>query len=137
MSLPQAVKHIPKPKTYGLRISSEFDFLDIMPLEKSENWVGIFEYHFDDIWPKCPGRVSPKEVMFNDELAQKVLSDFREHKDQVDRLLVHCYAGQSRSPAVAIALNEIFNLGYDSEEMKEEYPGYNQFVYEMLLRNSK
>ncbi len=136
MNLSDAVKHIPEPNTYGVRIASEFDFLNILPLQESENWVKIFEYHFDDIWPGYPG-ITPRDAMFNDDLAQKILSDFQEYKDRVDHLLVHCYAGQSISPAVAIALSEIFNLGHDPEIMKEKYPGYNQFIYEILLRNSK
>lgn len=137
MSLPEAIRHNPLPNTYGVRISSEFDFLNIMLLQPSKNWIEIFEYHFDDIWPGCPGGISPREVLFNDNLAQRILSDFDKHRHQVEHLLVHCYAGASRSPAVGIALNEIFDLGHNSEEMKENYPGYNPFVYEVLLRNSK
>ncbi len=137
MSLGKAQKYVPELKTYAIRIGSEFDFLNIMPLKESENWVNIFEYYFDDVWPGCPGGIPPRVTLLNDNLAKKIISDFDTHREKTEHLLVHCSAGKNRSPAVAMALNDIFNLGYDSKKLKEKYPDYNSYVYETLLKNSK
>jgi hypothetical protein len=136
MSLSEALIYTPQSKTYGIRIGSEFDLFHIMTLKESKNWVKIFDYYFDDVWPGCLGGITPRDALFNNQLAQKIISDFDTYKNQTDHLLVHCSAGQNRSPAVAMALNDIFNLGNNSEKLKEKYPRYNKFVYETLLKNS-
>lgn len=55
---------------------------------------GVLTLYFDDIVKEVPGA-----VLFDDEMAEKIISFIIEH-EMVDTLLVHCYAGQSRSRAV-------------------------------------
>lgn len=99
----------------------------------------VCSYTFDDIdldqllkhYPETDlNKLAQKHVLFNRTLAQEILDDFTIQKiDNLD-FLIHCTLGASRSPAVAIALNEIFNLG--QQNLKERHPAYNHFVYRIL-----
>ena len=72
------------------------------PLAAGHAWVR--EYFFDDILPGAPG------VLFSVQLAESILADLDEalRDSPIDLLLVHCFAGASRSPALAGALARIY-----------------------------
>lgn len=44
-------------------------------------------------------------------------------------VVVHCEAGISRSPAIAIAISEMFNTYPKTDTLKVMYPMYNRYVY--------
>jgi len=136
-SLMDAIKYHPVKKTYAIRISSEFTIDHLYDLIESDNWVSIASYVFDDVWPGMPGGLRSRDVVFNEDLAQSILTDFKEYLPQTEILLVQCQRGMNRSPAIGIALNEIFGLGYDSDSLKEKYPEYRPFVYDTLLKVGK
>lgn len=125
----QAREFQPEKPTYVIRIFSSYshDF-DRKPLV-SPHYTAINGYTFDDVWPgMCPrGR-----IMITEDIAETVLRDFVNAKDSVDALLVHCTRGINRSPAVGIALNEIFGLGHDTDALKEKYPEATWYAYGML-----
>lgn len=84
---------------------------------------GVLTLFFDDIIHEVEGA-----VLFSEEMAEKIIDFIKAHK-QVDTLLVHCYAGQSRSRAVGAFAVEI--LGGNNEiYLKNENP--NMHVYSML-----
>lgn len=72
-----------------------------------------------------------KVTMFSDQQAQDVL-DFVEKCTArgVFHFLVHCDAGISRSPGVAVALNQIYN---DDRSVPYRYQLFNKWVYTKLL----
>jgi len=70
---------------------------------------------------------------FTEHLAKTILTDFEESWNGCEDLLIHCSAGTSRSPSVAIALNEIFDLGQNSNKLKRDYPNYSREIYWLLL----
>ena len=70
----------------------------------------------------------PGAVLFDDEMAEKIISFITEHK-KVDTLLVHCYAGQSRSRAVGAFAVKMLG-GDNSRYFKGAIP--NQYVYDVL-----
>ncbi len=135
MSISDAVMHLPERSTYAIRIASPgFNNLRKFQLENSPLYVKIVEYVFDD----ADDLYRPEgALMFDEDIADRMLEDFEFHKDDCDSLLVHCSKGQNRSPAVAIALNEIFGLGNDTESIRREYPEYNRLVYSLLKRVAK
>jgi len=99
----------------------------------------VCSYTFDDIdldqllehYPKTDmDQLARKHVLFDQVIAQKILADFAMKRADTLDLLIHCTLGASRSPAVAVALNEIFGLG--QIDLKERYPAYNHFVYRLL-----
>lgn len=51
----------------------------------------------------------------------------------IKRVLVHCVAGISRSPAVAIALSNIFGFLPESRDLIMQYPWYNTYVLYTML----
>ena len=134
MPLRIATLHVPHVKTYAIRIFSEFGLDHLTSMQKSDNWVSIERYVFDDVWPGMPGGLYPRDVVFSEDIASRIIDDFMKRKDISEALLVHCSRGKNRSPAVAMALNEIFCLGHDTEELKKQYPDANWYVYETMLR---
>ncbi|MCR4646857.1 MAG: hypothetical protein K5695_15865 [Oscillospiraceae bacterium] len=85
---------------------------------------GVLTLFFDDIFTEVEGA-----VLFTDEMADRILDFIEQHKRSVDTLLVHCYAGQSRSRAVGAFAVEF--LGGDNSKYFEEGT-LNQYVYDVL-----
>ncbi len=137
-SLEEVLSYIPDEETYAIRISSAYDDNTHYPLQESSFYKEIHHYFFDDIWPGMPDEFHshlPDEQYrpFTTEIAHTIIDDFSHALDSIDSLLVHCRFGVNRSPAVAIALNEIFELGEDSAFLKHKYPEYRRFIYNTLL----
>ncbi len=73
----------------------------------------------------------PSEVLFNERHAGQV-TDFVRHWTHVDRIVVHCMAGQSRSPGIALGLCELFS--WETGDLEERYPFWNPWVRSVLVR---
>lgn len=91
-------------------------------LKENRYCKGVLTLYFDDI----------EEPYHNLELmnamqAKQIIKFIKEH-DDVDTLLIHCFAGVSRSRAVGVFANELLNNPSTNEL------GYNEYVYEMLQR---
>ena len=127
MSYRAALKYEPDKNTAAIRIfPSTQEHCPRRSLRDSPNYRYIAEYFFDDIEQSEEGK-----VFFTQDLAEQMISDLRQHLGGCECILIHCVFGRRRSPGVAIALNELLNLGYD--ELREQFPDYNQQVYEALL----
>jgi len=77
--------------------------------------------------------------IFHKNLALKIISEFDTWKKQESftELVVHCYVGAGRSPAVAIALNDIFQLGYQAKDLIGRYPEYNKYIFDVMVLTGK
>lgn len=84
---------------------------------------GVLTLMFDDIVAEVEGA-----VLFNDEMSDQIIEFILAHKS-VDTLLVHCYAGQSRSRAVGAFAVEM--LGGDNSRYFEEGTP-NQYIFDVL-----
>jgi predicted protein tyrosine phosphatase len=93
------------------------------------------ELELSPIWVQLK-LLAPDGKMRYSDCANTILDDFERYRNSTELLFVHCALSGSRSPAVAIALNDVHGLGHDSEAMKEEYR-YNPFVYRLLIETSK
>ncbi len=138
LSAREAKGFVPEDPTLVIRCRSPGE-REIYPLRDSDLFK-VRVYYFADIDITFGGRADADNV-FNDEIARELLRNFYEdrtlpHKsgDHYGALLVHCREGFHRSPAVAIALNTCFDLGYNFRSLMREYPQYNRHVYETLLR---
>ena len=138
-----AVVHDPKVPTLAIRIfDSAPPNVSSLKLMNASKYIGILEYTFDDldldrirkIRPEYAERLISEHPIFNSQIAKQLLQDFYTNYKNADELLVHCTMGACRSPAVAIALNEMFKLGEDTEKMKNSYP-YNKHVYRLLIES--
>lgn len=85
---------------------------------------GVLTLQFDDIVTEVEGA-----VLFDDDMAERILDFIEKHQAFVDTLLVHCYAGQSRSRAVGAFAVEMLG-GDNSKYFKEGTP--NQYIYDVL-----
>ena len=85
---------------------------------------GVLTLLFDDIVTEVDGA-----VLFDDEMAESIIYFVEKHKTTVDTLLVHCYAGQSRSRAVGAFAVEM--PGGDNRKYFEEGTP-NQYIYDVL-----
>ncbi len=129
MGLIEAVEYMPTVSTYAIRIqSAAMRYPE--PLIDSRLYTSR-EYTFDDIFP---ADIPQKYKLFDEPTARQIITDFREGGLDKDTLMVHCSRGVNRSPAVGLALNRIFNLGYDAAELNKRFPEFNWHVHDTLIR---
>lgn len=92
---------------------------------ENEFCKGVLTLHFDDIEREVEGA-----VLFSDEQADRIIDFIVEYGPRADTLLVHCYAGQSRSRAVAAVVMEMKGK---SGSCYLENGSANAHVYDTLL----
>lgn len=90
---------------------------------KNQFCKDVLTLYFDDITREVEGA-----VLFTDEMAGQII-DFIEANANVDTLLVHCFAGQSRSRAVAAFAVQMLG-GNNAKYLKQG--GANMYVYDTL-----
>jgi len=127
LSLRAALDFKPAKPTYAIQIYSSFS--SVRSKLSVESYTHIAQYVFDD----NDERFTAGPVTITTDIADSIVREFAEWKDRVEALLVQCSRGENRSPAVAMALNELFNLGHDSAKLKGQFNVYNDFVYRAVL----
>ncbi len=131
MSYWEAIEYLPEKPTYALRIFPSWGKeYNKKSLKDSPFYLFVVEYTFDDLGPS--DSIKERDVLFNKNLAEMIINDLDKNKLGIENLLIHCNLGKNRSPAVGIALNEIFNLGHDTNLLKQKYPGSNKYIYKIL-----
>ncbi|GEM_PF-1690634 len=125
---------------YFIRIFNSPDLSALVPyaeLNYPEQFKIIRSYVFDDISQFTDD--SNELALFNDEIAERIITDFDNEGKDCQTLLVHCWAGKSRSPALAIALSEIFHLQTPEQiaDLKKQFSIYNKRVYHTMLDFNK
>lgn len=144
-----ASRLIPRKPTYVIRIHEPYpgkfnSFENPPPLYQSKHFT-VYSYGFDaqdlDIIAENYGEeivegIKKRYRVFSRQDAVEIINDFREEYLDGD-LLVHCTLGGERSPAIAMALNEIFNLGKDTESMGNKYYTYNRYIYRIMIEEGK
>ena len=113
---PQGAKvciSISDPRTAPARLSSAF--------------AAVLRLAFNDI----VAAQTPEDVLFAAEHAAAVLQ-FVQQRTDVDRIVVHCHAGASRSPAVALGLCDAF--GWPTEELERAFPSWNRWVRSVVAQ---
>jgi predicted protein tyrosine phosphatase len=71
------------------------------------------------------------DVLFDTTHARAIV-EFVDRWPDVDRIVIHCVAGQSRSPGVALALCDRFGL--PTSDLQERFPHWNTWVRTQLAR---
>lgn len=77
---------------------------------------------------------------FSANLAETLLRQVQQYQGQFEQLVIHCNAGMNRSPAVAMALDEIFGWGSHYlgprkkviQTYKDAQTTGNDFIYRLL-----
>ena len=117
---------VEKSDTYAV-ISIQDSHTDGFGVTFSENQYckDVLTLKFDDIIRPVEGA-----QIFTEEMAAQIIRFIRNNKD-VDTLLIHCYAGQSRSRAVGAFV--VWLLGRDNSAYFTKY-NLNEYVYELLMQ---
>jgi predicted protein tyrosine phosphatase len=71
-----------------------------------------------------------EDVLFSPEQASAIV-EFVDRWRHADRLVVHCHAGLSRSPGVALGLCDRY--GWPVDAFEAEYPYWNRWVRQVLV----
>jgi predicted protein tyrosine phosphatase len=93
-----------------------------LALPLSPRFADVLRLAFSDIAGPSP---FPFDVLFSSEHARAIIA-FVERWRTADRIVIHCVAGRSRSPAVAMALCDRF--GWSAAALQEQYPLWNRWV---------
>ena len=104
---------------------------DIPELDLSPVFLAVLPLLFDDI--DTPG-ADPADVLFAPGHARQIV-DFVESWRDLDRIVVHCEMGVSRSPAVALGLCDLF--GWPAADLERDYPLWNRWVRGELVRTGR
>jgi hypothetical protein len=81
------------------------------------------------------GHLEGRYTLFDDSIARNILNDFEKVQGGVENLIICFSDGKHRPSAVGIVMNEIYDWGFDG--LKQEFPSYRRFVYEMMIKASK
>ncbi len=73
------------------------------------------------------------QELFDVGTARRMIYDFEMHYRSVDALVVHCAAGVTRSPTYALAMNDLFDLGFNSLKLRRKYGLLSQHMYRTLM----
>jgi predicted protein tyrosine phosphatase len=98
------------------------------PAMLSRGFAAILRLAFSDIVAvQCA-----EDVLFSPEHASAIVQ-FVERWRHADRLVVHCHAGLSRSPGVALGLCDRY--GWPVDAVEADYPYWNRWVRRVLVDN--
>ncbi|MFN2399509.1 MAG: hypothetical protein ABR543_12845 [Gemmatimonadaceae bacterium] len=98
------------------------------PAQLSRAFAAVLRLAFSDIVAAPAG----EDVLFAAEHAGDVLR-FVEQWPHVERIVVHCQAGVSRSPGVALGLCDVF--GWPVAELEVAFPSWNTRVRSVIAQH--
>jgi predicted protein tyrosine phosphatase len=94
---------------------------DAPPADVSPRFAAVLRLHFDDVTE----RGVDSDILFAADHARAIV-DFVDVWPDVDRLVVHCNMGVSRSPGVALGLCDA--RGWATAALERSHPGWNRLV---------
>ena len=94
---------------------------DADPARLSSRFAAVLRLNFTDIIQLG----EPSDVLFSEDHA-RAIREFIEAWPDATRIVVHCHAGVSRSPGVALGLCDI--RGWATAELERSHPGWNRLV---------
>jgi len=101
-----------------------------------QNRVDLLSLTFHDIWEARHAQYGTEEwIMMKEEQADQVVSFVKAVWDKIDLLMVHCYAGISRSSAIGKILSEHYSDGFSNFYHKLYQP--NPHVYNLVKESLK
>ncbi|HEY8852487.1 MAG TPA: hypothetical protein VIM36_09920 [Gemmatimonadaceae bacterium] len=91
------------------------------PALLSKDFVAVLRLNFTDIIEQA----DPTDILFSEDHA-RAIREFIDAWPDATRIVVHCHAGISRSPGVALGLCDI--RGWATAELERSHPGWNRLV---------
>ena len=129
-----------------------YSFDDIWPKSwKEYSWLDFNSPSFDSIFKRSwrelqsepmteksfrsyiehKGHHEGRVTLFAKEDAIELLKDYDSFGKDAKTIMIHCDRGKNRSPAVGIAMNEIY--GWGIKGLKEKHPAFRRYIYQTLL----
>lgn len=94
------------------------------PASVSAQFVAVLRLHFDDVTE----RGEPSDILFAQDQA-RAITEFLDEWPDVERVMVHCNMGVSRSPGVALGLCDA--RGWATAALERTHPGWNRLVRDL------
>jgi predicted protein tyrosine phosphatase len=101
---------------------------DTEPANVSTDFAAVLRLNFTDIIEQG----EPSDVLFSEDHA-RAIREFIDAWPDARRIVVHCHAGVSRSPGVALGLCDV--RGWATAELERSHPGWNRLVRTALAAN--
>jgi predicted protein tyrosine phosphatase len=100
------------------------------PARLSRSFAAVLRLTFNDI----VANPSDEDVLFAAEHAGEILQFVRKWP-HVDRIVVHCEFGASRSPAVALGVCDAF--GWPVGKLEQGFPSWNHLVRRLISEQAR
>lgn len=126
LSRDRATAYEPRRSEVCISITSPHD----LPARLSPKFRAVLRLTFSDI-VNNPQVQRPWDVPFAAEHAAEIIAFISRWRD-VDQIVVHCMAGMSRSPAVALGICDL--QGWAAQELERRHPMWNTWVRGELQR---
>jgi len=102
---------------------------EAQPANISPDFAAILRLHFDDVTE----RGEPSDILFEANHA-RVINEFLDNWPTVERIVVHCNMGVSRSPGVALGLCDL--RGWATASLERSHPGWNRLVRSVMVKSA-
>ena len=126
LSREEAELYEPRGKEICISISDP----DASPARVSSRFAAVLRLNFDDVIE----RGEPSDILFAEDHAREIRK-FLDAWPKVERVMVHCNAGVSRSPGVALGLCDI--RGWATAALERSHPGWNRLVRSVIAGEGK
>lgn len=115
---------------HGREICISISDPDAPPARVSSRFAAVLRLNFDDVIE----RGEDSDILFAEEHAREI-RDFLDSWPSAERVMVHCNAGVSRSPGVALGLCDV--RGWATAALERSHPGWNRLVRAVLADAGK
>jgi predicted protein tyrosine phosphatase len=126
LSREEAELYEPRGKEVCISISDP----DASPARVSSRFAAVLRLNFDDVIE----RGEPSDILFAEDHAREIRK-FLEAWPKAERVMVHCNAGVSRSPGVALGLCD--TRGWATAALERSHPGWNRLVRSVIAAEGK
>ena len=126
LSREEAELYEPRGKEICISISDP----DASPARVSSRFAAVLRLNFDDVIE----RGEPSDILFAEDHAREI-REFLDAWPKAERVMVHCNAGVSRSPGVALVLCDI--RGWATAALERSHPGWNRLVRSVIAAERK
>jgi predicted protein tyrosine phosphatase len=100
------------------------------PARVSPRFAAVLRQNFNDVTE----RGEPSDILFAEDHAREI-GEFLDSWPNVERVMVHCNAGVSRSPGVALGLCDV--RGWATAALERSHPGWNRLVRSVIAAKRK
>ncbi len=126
LSREDAERYEPRGREICISISDP----DATPARVSSRFAAVLRLNFNDVTE----RGEPSDILFAEDHAREI-REFVDSWPNAERVMVHCNAGVSRSPGVALGLCEL--RGWATAALERSHPGWNRLVRTVLAAERK